>query len=99
MPRPASGATQSGPRSKTWSAVATVGAFPTVGFSPVAHNNPRSGQRYANLRAGLEEAGRPIGANDMLIAAHALALGCAIVTDNEKEFARVPDLSCENWLR
>ncbi|HXJ96285.1 MAG TPA: PIN domain-containing protein, partial [Terriglobia bacterium] len=54
---------------------------------------------YASLRAGLEEAGRPIGANDMLIAAHALALGCAIVTDNEKEFARVPDLPCENWLR
>ncbi|HTS09777.1 MAG TPA: type II toxin-antitoxin system VapC family toxin, partial [Candidatus Eisenbacteria bacterium] len=49
---------------------------------------PPSDTLYASLRAGLEEAGRPIGANDMLIAAHALALGCAIVTDNEKEFAR-----------
>jgi tRNA(fMet)-specific endonuclease VapC len=54
---------------------------------------------YASLRAGLEELGRPIGANDMLIAAHALALGCTIVTDNEQEFARARDLVHENWLR
>ena len=39
------------------------------------------------LRTRLEQVGTPIGANDMLIAAHALALGCTIVTDNEKEFA------------
>ena len=54
---------------------------------------------YASLRMGLEEGGTPIGAHDMLIAAHALALGCTIVTGNEKEFARVRDLSSENWLR
>ena len=54
---------------------------------------------YASLRTGLEEAGTPIGANDMLIAAHALALDSTIVTDNEKEFTRVRDLSRENWLR
>jgi tRNA(fMet)-specific endonuclease VapC len=54
---------------------------------------------YAALRAGLEEAGTPLGANDMLIAAHALALGSTIVTDNEKGFARVRDLARENWLR
>lgn len=54
---------------------------------------------YASLRTGLEEAGSPIGANDMLIAAHAIALGCTVVTDNEKEFARVRGLSHENWLR
>ena len=54
---------------------------------------------YASLRAVLEGAGTPIGANDMLIAAHALALGCTIVTDNEKEFARVHGLLAENWLR
>jgi tRNA(fMet)-specific endonuclease VapC len=53
----------------------------------------------ASLRTGLEEAGRLIGANDMLIAAHAMALGCTIVSDNEKEFARVRDLPRENWLR
>jgi len=54
---------------------------------------------YASLRARLEGAGTPIGANDLLIAAHALALGCTIVTDNEKEFARVRGLARENWLR
>jgi tRNA(fMet)-specific endonuclease VapC len=51
------------------------------------------------LRKRLEQAGRPIGANDLLIAAHALALGYKIVTDNEDEFARVKDLPRENWLR
>ena len=54
---------------------------------------------YASLRTGLEEVGTPIGAHDMLTAAHALALGFTIVTDNEKEFARVRDLARENWLR
>lgn len=54
---------------------------------------------YGLLRTRLEQAGRPIGANDLLIAAHALTLGYAIVTDNEKEFAHVKDLQRENWLR
>src|SRR3546814_4533219 len=53
---------------------------------------------YGRLRADLERAGRPIGANDMLIAAHGLALGCTVVTDNEREFARVRGLPLENWL-
>jgi tRNA(fMet)-specific endonuclease VapC len=43
--------------------------------------------------------GTPIGANDLLIAAQGLALGTTIVTDNEKEFARVEGLRLENWLR
>jgi tRNA(fMet)-specific endonuclease VapC len=54
---------------------------------------------YGNIRAQLELAGRPIGANDLLIAAQTLALGYTIVTDNDKEFARVPGLPHENWLR
>jgi tRNA(fMet)-specific endonuclease VapC len=54
---------------------------------------------YGLLRTRLEQAGRPIGANDLLIAAQALALGYTIITDNEKEFARVEDLRRENWLR
>ena len=54
---------------------------------------------YGALRARLEKAGRPIGANDLLIAAQALALGYTIVTDNEKEFAQIKDLPRENWLR
>lgn len=54
---------------------------------------------YAELRTRLERAGTPIGANDLLIAAHALALRLTLVTDNEREFKRVPDLTIENWLR
>ncbi len=54
---------------------------------------------YASLRTALEAAGAPIGQNDMLIAAHALALDCILVTDNEREFRRVPGLRVENWLR
>ena len=53
---------------------------------------------YGALRARLEKAGRPIGANDLLIAAQVLALGYTIVTDNEKEFAQIKDLPRENWL-
>jgi tRNA(fMet)-specific endonuclease VapC len=54
---------------------------------------------YGSLRARLERAGRPIGANDLLIAAQALALGYTLVSDNEREFARIDDLRQENWLR
>jgi len=54
---------------------------------------------YASIRAQLERAGQPIGANDLLIAAQALALGYTLVTDNEKEFSRVRHLQVENWLR
>lgn len=54
---------------------------------------------YGLIRTRLEQAGTPIGGNDLLIAAHALALGCTIVTDNEGEFARIDGLPRENWLR
>jgi tRNA(fMet)-specific endonuclease VapC len=54
---------------------------------------------YARLRAELEAAGAPIGGNDMLIAAHALATDCSVVTDNGREFARIVGLQVENWLR
>jgi tRNA(fMet)-specific endonuclease VapC len=53
---------------------------------------------YASIRSALERIGRPIGANDLLIAAHALALGCTMVTDNGGEFSRIEGLVCENWL-
>jgi tRNA(fMet)-specific endonuclease VapC len=54
---------------------------------------------YGLIRANLERTGQPIGANDLLIAAHALALDLTVVTDNEREFSRVEDLRVENWLR
>ena len=55
-------------------------------------------RHYADLRAHLERQGTPIGPNDMLIAAHARALGLAVVTDNVREFSRVPGLGVEDWL-
>ncbi len=56
-------------------------------------------RRYGLLRAQLEQVGQPIGGNDLLIAAHALALRATLVTDNAREFGRIDDLHCENWLR
>jgi tRNA(fMet)-specific endonuclease VapC len=53
---------------------------------------------YGVLRAALEAAGRPIGPNDLLIAAHARTLGAVLVTANIREFTRVPGLAVENWL-
>jgi tRNA(fMet)-specific endonuclease VapC len=54
---------------------------------------------YAQLRSRLEETGQLIGGNDLLIAAQAIALGHAIVSNNEREFARIKGLIYENWLR
>ena len=53
---------------------------------------------YGELRWHLERLGTPIGPNDLLIAAHALTLGCAVATANTREFSRVPGLQVENWL-
>jgi len=54
---------------------------------------------YGQIRTSLERSGSPIGANDMLIAAHALALDATLVTDNEREFRRIDGLKMDNWLR
>ena len=54
---------------------------------------------YAAIRTDLERRGLIIGQNDMLIAAHALALNAVLVTDNTREFRRVKGLRVENWLR
>ena len=55
-------------------------------------------EEYGDIRARLEKAGTPIGSLDMLIAAHAKALGCTLVTINGKEFSRVEGLRVENWV-
>ena len=52
---------------------------------------------YGELRAGLERRGQPIGALDTMIAAHALASNIILVTNNTREFARVPGLRLKNW--
>ena len=53
---------------------------------------------YAKIRATLKKKGTPIGAMDLLIASHAVFLNAVLVTDNTREFQRVPDLKIENWL-
>jgi tRNA(fMet)-specific endonuclease VapC len=53
---------------------------------------------YGGIRSALEAAGQTIGLNDLLIGAHAHALGLTLVTDNMREFNRIPGLSVENWL-
>lgn len=60
--------------------------------------NDDASRVYANLRVHLERKGTPIGPLDTLIAAHALSLGVTLVTNNLKEFKRVPKLRVENWL-
>ena len=56
-------------------------------------------EHYGEIREALRRRGTLIGANDLLIAAHARSRGATLVTDNEREFGRVPDLRVENWLR
>jgi len=53
---------------------------------------------YGNIRATLEKAGTPIGSMDMLIAAHAVSSGIPLVTNNAREFVRIPALNIIDWL-
>lgn len=55
--------------------------------------------RYAELRTDLERRGTPIGALDTQIAAHALQLGCTLVTNNTREFSRIQGLALEDWAQ
>ena len=57
-----------------------------------------SGREYGKIRAHLKQKGTPIGANDLLIAAHAVALDATLVSDNTREFRRIPGLKLENWI-
>ena len=54
-------------------------------------------RHYGRIRAVLKRAGTPTGGNDLMIAAHALSLGAALVTNNVREFARVSGLQVEQW--
>ena len=58
---------------------------------------PEAGLNYGEVRAALEKAGKPIGNNDLWIAAHALTLGVPLVSNNAREFERVPGLKLQNW--
>jgi tRNA(fMet)-specific endonuclease VapC len=72
---------------------AVLGALDVLPFEAPADT------AYGLIRTRLELIGRPIGGNDLLIAAQAIALGYTVVTDNEAEFARIDGLLRENWLR
>lgn len=65
---------------------------------PLVGIDADTAQHYARTRAHLERQGLPIGANDLWIAAQALALDATLVTDNQREFQRVPGLKLDNWL-
>jgi tRNA(fMet)-specific endonuclease VapC len=72
---------------------AVLGAIDTLPL-----NSPAD-EIYGSIRTLLELVGTSIGGNDLLIAAHAIALDHTLVTDNDKEFARIDGLRVENWLR
>jgi tRNA(fMet)-specific endonuclease VapC len=87
------GATKKGSARLTTQLETVLGALDVLPFEAPADTT------YGLLRTRLERAGQPIGGNDLLIAAHAVALDYTLVTDNEREFARISELSLENWLR
>lgn len=87
------GAARKGSERLTGQLEAVLGAIDVLAFEAPAD------VAYCALRAELERKGQLIGPNDMLIAAHARTLRCVLVTHNEDEFRRVPELSVENWLR
>jgi len=64
---------------------------------PVLPLDASAARHYGQMRAELERKGSPIGAYDLLIAAQALSLGLILVTNNSREFRRVPHLTVENW--
>jgi len=63
----------------------------------VVQFDDKAAVEYGVIRADLERKGQPIGANDLLIAAHAKSLGVILITNNVREFARVGGLRVENW--
>ena len=87
------GATKKGSARLTGQLEAVLGVLEVVPFEAPADAT------YGLIRTRLEQAGRPIGGNDLLLAAQAITLGYTLVTDNEKAFARVDGLNRENWLR
>ena len=86
------GAAKRASRRLTRQVEAVLGAMTILPFEAGADRH------YAALRTALEKRGTPIGAHDMLIAAHARAVDAVCVTDNVAEFKRVPALKVENWL-
>lgn len=66
-------------------------------FHRLAFEPSNAPSKYADIRAQLEADGQPIGAMELLIAAHALSLGATLVTNNTAHFGRISGLAIENW--
>ena len=81
-----------GGRAKALSA--TRALIATIGVAPF---DAAAAEHYGIIRNALNNAGKPIGPNDLLIAATALSLGATLATANVDEFSRVPGLAVENW--
>ncbi len=86
------GAAKRASRRLTRQVEAVLGAIAILPFET------RADRHYAAIRTALEKKGTPIGAHDMLIAAHARAIQAICVTDKVAEFRRIPALKVENWL-
>ena len=67
-------------------------------FVPVLPMPENAGKTYRAIRAYLESKGKPIGNNDLWIAAYAKTAALTVVTNNEREFQRVPGLKVQNWV-
>ena len=87
------GASKKGSPKLTAQLEAVLGALEILPFETPADRT------YGIVRTLIEKAGRPIGANDLLIASQAIALGRTLITDNATEFDHVENLQHENWLR
>jgi tRNA(fMet)-specific endonuclease VapC len=76
-------------------------AVTLIGFSDrleVLQFSPRAAAHYGKIRANLRRVGTPVGFHDMMIAAHARSEGLTLVTNNRREFDRIPGLQVENWV-
>ena len=87
------GAEKSHSRERALSSIEKLTSLITVAPLPEA-----AGERYGQIRAALQASGQIIGNNDLWLAAHACAEGWILVTNNEREFVRVPGLQVENWV-
>ena len=87
------GAEKSQSRERALNAIHALEALIQVASLPAL-----AGEHYGKIRAGLQALGQPIGNNDLWLAAHARAEGWILVTNNEREFARVEGLRMENWV-
>jgi len=87
------GAEKSQSRERVLTSIQALTSLITVAPLPEA-----AGEHYGQIRAALQAGGQIIGNNDLWLAAHARAEGWILVTNNEREFVRVPGLQVENWV-